>query len=230
LVVFFGAFGSGKTEVAINYAFRLQAMGERTVLVDLDTVTPFFRSREARDRLERGGVTVVAPADDLSWIDAPSLPPELPRALHQPHDAVVLDVGGDVAGARTLGSLARLFDGREYRALYVVNTRRPLTRGPEAIECSLRDIEAAARLRASGLVANTHLGARTSAAVVRRGVEITREAASRLGIRLQMVAVERRLLSAPELESFAEDVLPLELYMRPPWERPVRPPETPERP
>ena len=39
-----GNFGSGKTELALNMAFRARARGEKVTLVDIDVINPYFRS------------------------------------------------------------------------------------------------------------------------------------------------------------------------------------------
>ncbi|NLG26180.1 MAG: MinD/ParA family protein, partial [Clostridiales bacterium] len=41
-----GHYGSGKTEIALNLALKLRALGREVALVDLDIVNPFFRSAE----------------------------------------------------------------------------------------------------------------------------------------------------------------------------------------
>ena len=62
-VIISGRFGSGKTEVALNYVVRLSEMnrGTQPILIDLDIVTPYFRSREAMAEMDCHGVEVVAP-------------------------------------------------------------------------------------------------------------------------------------------------------------------------
>ena len=49
IAAFTGRFGSGKTEVSINYACGLAAAGADVALVDLDIVTPYFRSRDVAE-------------------------------------------------------------------------------------------------------------------------------------------------------------------------------------
>ena len=45
--VLVGHYGSGKTELAVNMALSL-AKSAPTMLIDLDIVNPYFRSRERR--------------------------------------------------------------------------------------------------------------------------------------------------------------------------------------
>ena len=61
IVIIVGAYGSGKTEVAINLAMHMNAQGTSVRLADLDLVNPYFRSREARHILGSLGIDVVLP-------------------------------------------------------------------------------------------------------------------------------------------------------------------------
>lgn len=81
LILFTGHFGSGKTEIAINYAIRSAQSGQKTILVDLDIVNPFFRSTEAREELEAHGVKVMSPNFASTTVDIPSLPAEIIQLL-----------------------------------------------------------------------------------------------------------------------------------------------------
>mgnify|MGYP003240578704 FL=1 len=44
--IFTGHFGSGKTEVALNFALQEKKKGEDVVIVDLDIVNPYFRTND----------------------------------------------------------------------------------------------------------------------------------------------------------------------------------------
>ena len=48
--VLIGNYGSGKSELALNFAIRAAARGDRTELLDLDMVNTYFRLTE-RDKL-----------------------------------------------------------------------------------------------------------------------------------------------------------------------------------
>ena len=47
--VFAGHFGSGKTEIAINYAIYLAKQGHKVAIVDIDIVNPYFCTRDVKD-------------------------------------------------------------------------------------------------------------------------------------------------------------------------------------
>ena len=52
MYVLIGNYGSGKTELALNFAFKAAERGERTELLDLDMVNTYFRLTE-RGRMTR---------------------------------------------------------------------------------------------------------------------------------------------------------------------------------
>jgi len=211
-----GHFGSGKTEVAIACALELAAGGERPLLLDLDVITPYFRSRDPARRLGELGVEVVAPADEWSAADLPLISGRTLTCLRsEPARSAVLDVGGD-AGAKVIASLAHYLQPGSLRALVVVNPCRPNTRTVKQVIDTVRWAERLARVQITGLVNNANLGAETSVQTVRDGLQVVQAAASELGIPVAFTAC-RAELAAP-LRAAGLTVLPLPLFMRPPWE------------
>ncbi|MFR2466245.1 MAG: hypothetical protein ACLTA1_10810, partial [Clostridia bacterium] len=76
ITILTGHFGSGKTEVSIRMALN-SCQQQKTILLDLDVVNPFFRTNEAKEVLEKRGVQVLAPRFATSQLDIPALTPEL---------------------------------------------------------------------------------------------------------------------------------------------------------
>lgn len=216
-VVFAGAFGSGKTEVAISYALAARAAGRAVSIVDLDVVTPYFRVGDYREQLERAGLRVVAPAGSLTSFELPAVPPEVAGVLRDRGRHVVLDGGGDPEGARLLAVYAELIAGRGYDLWVVVNPFRPSTSSVEEVAAQAREIEAHSQLQLTGLVANPNLGARTEMGDVQRGLELVQQAAARLRLPLPFLSLTRPLASRrpfPEVP-----VLSMDLALRLPWEQ-----------
>lgn len=58
--VLIGNYGSGKSELALNFAIRAAARGDRTELLDLDMVNTYFRLTE-RGKLVEQKETLVSP-------------------------------------------------------------------------------------------------------------------------------------------------------------------------
>jgi hypothetical protein len=217
-----GHYGSGKTEIAVNLAMALRAAGAEVGLVDLDLVKPYFRCRLARADLAAAGVRLVAPEGPRLFADLPILLPEAAAAPggSAPARRVVLDVGGADTGARVLGSLPAL-GGAGVDVLFVVNCRRPFAEDLAGLRAMLADVQAAARLRVTGLVANGHLMQETTPAVVREGLRAARALESATGVPLRFAAVLAGL--AREMEAQADGLdglplLPLTRYIRAPFE------------
>lgn len=186
--VFVGEFGSGKTELAVNYALQLRQLGHQTAVVDIDLVKPYFRTRENRALLEERGVVVVAPNRKLAHSDLPIMPEDLTRVLYQQEYQVVMDVGGGES-AIVLGQLNRKFNENPYQAWLVVNTRRPFTNTAAAVVQVCRRIEQVSRLTVSGIVSNTNLAGETTLAHIDEGLAVAEEAAGLLGVPIKWVVV-----------------------------------------
>ena len=219
-LVLVGHFGSGKTEIAVNLALALAAERPAVNLVDLDLVKPYFRCRLARDAVGPRGVRLVAPEGEYFHSDLPILMPEIAGLLQRDDQLTILDVGGDDTGARVLGALRGAIRDGQYELLLVVNARRPGTATAVATVAVLDEIEAAAHLRVTGLVSNTHLMAETTPAIVREGLALCREVTALTGRRTRFVCAEQAL--APQLSDLDAPLLPLTRHIVPPFiPRPV---------
>ncbi|WP_425061143.1 hypothetical protein SCACP_19190 [Sporomusa carbonis] len=188
IIIFVGEFGSGKTELAVNYALQLKQSGNNTAIVDIDLVKPYFRTRENHGILEENEITVIAPDSRLSHADLPILPHNLVKILAQTDIHVVIDVGGGES-AVVLGQLKRYFDQCGYEAVLVINTKRPFTSSAEGIINTLRRIEQVSRLKITSLVSNTNLGPQTTLEHVYEGLAIVEQTAGMLALPVKWVVV-----------------------------------------
>jgi RecA/RadA recombinase len=221
ITILAGHFGSGKTEITLNGALELAALGETVTLVDLDVVKPYFRSRSAREFLRQGGVDLVAPQGEFFSSDLPIILPQIRSAVMDPSRKVLLDAGGDDTGARVIGSLADVIrEGEETDFLLVLNFRRPFTPDVASAAAMIREIEATARLKVTGLVSNTHLLHLTTALIAVEGYELAAETARRVGARLAAVTVEEPLAAQVRARIPGCPVVPLRRIVRPPFEGP----------
>jgi hypothetical protein len=221
ITIIAGRFGSGKTEIAINYARRLaRKRGDhrRTALVDLDLVTPYFRSREMDEVLAPFGVTVVAPLPLSRHLDVPAITPEILGAFQRPDWAVVVDLGGDPQGARALGQYASYLRDLGYRMHFAVNPFRPFTDTVEGVRTAIRDIESTSHLHVTGLISNPNLIAETMPSIVLRGHEVVLEASQALDLPIVLVCIEDRLADELGEADFGLPVLYLKRHFYPAWE------------
>lgn len=190
--VFLGPSGSGKSEIALNLAIRAAGDGGPPVhFFDMDRTKPLFRSREARDAVERSGAVFHS---GLEFLDSPVLPDGVADLLRDGRVRCFLDMGGSVNGARSLGQCLPDAGGRT-RALYVVNVYRPFSDERSFLE-DLSAITAAARLSAPCIVSNPNLGGETTIEDVKKGHGRLLEILERNGLPLAFLAVRGSLPEA----------------------------------
>lgn len=234
LFIFTGRFGSGKSECAANFAVQL-ARGQyptatgwtRTpsffnshpALVDLDIVTPYFRTRELDETLRPMGVAVVAPAEVGRYLDLPAISPEILGAIEQRNALAVLDVGGDPQGARALGQYSPYILREAHVVYFVVNPYRPFTDTTAGIGAAIRDVERTSRLTVSALVSNPNMMDETQAELVLAGHGRVRDAACALGLPVAMLGVEAGLADAVRHEVRDVPILVIRRFFDMQWTR-----------
>ena len=159
LTLFAGHYGSGKTNIAVNYALQLAREGKKVCIADLDIVNPYFRTTDSAKELEKAGIDLISPKFANSNVDLPALPAEAYRLVEDKSSYGVMDIGGDDRGAYALGRyVPYMLKENNYRMIYVANCYRALTRtAQEALEV-MREIEAACGLTFTDIVNNSHLG------------------------------------------------------------------------
>ena len=185
MYVLIGNYGSGKTELALNFAFKAAERGERTELIDLDMVNTYFRITERGNMTRMKEIRLVSPNFACSGIETLSVPAEVASAFAMDWDTVVFDVGGDPTGANALGRYYQDFMALEPGALEVlnvVNTRRPLAGTVEKIIALQENMQRYSRLKLTGMVNNTNLSTATTEADLRDGYEIIKEVSIRTGM------------------------------------------------
>lgn len=186
VIVITGHYGSGKTSFALSLAERLADMGKKPSLVDLDIVNPYFRSYDYREQLKTRGIQVEGPVYAGMNLDIPALPAHIDGMIETADEdhPVILDVGGDDAGAAALGRyhpiLERLAKTERLSMVCTVSFLRPLTAGSDLAVQALDAIQSAARLRCTGLVNATNLAGLTDAQMVLQSVIQAGEAAQKM--------------------------------------------------
>lgn len=210
LTLFAGHYGSGKTNIAVNYAIRLARAGKKTALADLDIVNPYFRTKDSERLLQREGVDLVVSPFANSNVDFPALPKEMYAALADKSRHVVMDIGGDDRGALALGRWADdIKKSGDYEMLAVVNAARPLTSTPADTVETLREIERASTIAFTGIVNNTNLGPQTSVRYILSSVAYAEKIAEEMGVPVKFTCCEKSL--AEKTEGKIADIFPLDI-------------------
>lgn len=164
LTIFAGHYGSGKTNLAVNYALHLKTKGYPVKIADLDIVNPYFRTKDSEQELKAADIQLISPAYANSNVDLPALPQELYSLVQRRDFHAVLDVGGDDRGAYALGRYTPyILEENDYRMVFVANFYRPLTQTPEEAMEVMREIEMACGIRFNCIVNNSNLGNDTTA-------------------------------------------------------------------
>ena len=210
ITLFAGHYGSGKTNIAVNYALLLAREGKRAAIADLDIVNPYFRTKDSARELEEAGVALISPQFASSNVDLPALPAEAYRLVQDKDLYAVMDIGGDDRGAYALGRyVPYIREEGDYRMVFVANFSRPLTRTPEEALEVMREIEAACALPFTDIVNNTNLAHETTSETVLHGLGLTEQLSELSGLPVWLTTAEERV--AAELAGRLSEVLPMRL-------------------
>ena len=183
LTLFAGHYGSGKTNIAVNYAVLLAKEGKKVCIGDLDIVNPYFRTADSKKVLEEAGVTLISPQFANSNVDLPALPAEAYRLVEDKGIYGIMDIGGDDRGAYALGRYVPAIKAENnYRMVFVANCYRPLTRTPEEALEVMKEIETACGLAFTDIVNNANLGPETTPETVLSAVSYMEELSKLSGL------------------------------------------------
>lgn len=208
-----GHYGSGKTNVALNIAYRLKQQTDNVAIADLDIVNPYFRTKDSKEELKNRGIKLIASEYAGTNVDIPAMPQEMYSLTDDTSITAVIDVGGDDRGALALGRIApKIVEENNYEMLLVINKFRPLTPDAESTIEVLREIEAAGKIKFTSIVNNSNLGAETTAEDVIGSVDYANRVSQLTGLPVKCTSVNESLYS--ELEGKIENLLPLKLQTK----------------
>ncbi len=210
LTLFAGHYGSGKTNIAVNYAIHLAKKHLQVCIADLDIVNPYFRTADSARELEQAGIQLISPQYANSNVDLPALPAASYRLVEDKSIYGVMDIGGDDRGAYALGRYVPYIKAENnYRMVFVANACRPLTRTPdEALEV-MREIESACGLAFTDIVNNTNLASETTPQTVLDSLDYIATLSELSGLPVFATTVHADLL--PALCDKIPNIFPLRL-------------------
>ena len=216
--VFAGHYGSGKTNVAVNYALWLKNFEQNASVADLDIVNPYFRTKDSAKVLEKSGIKLISSEFANSNVDTPALPGEIYSVFDDKSVYSVLDVGGDDRGALALGRyVPRLLEENNYEFLFVINKFRFLTKDAGSTIEVMREIEEASKLRFTAIVNNSNIGEETTKEDVLSSAKYANEVSALTGLEIKMTTVKSDLYDS--LKDEIINVQPIDLYVRQSWLR-----------
>lgn len=214
--IFAGHYGSGKTNIAINYALYLKKHEDKVVIADLDIVNPYFRTKDSEETLEANGVKLISSEFADSNVDLPALPAEVYSITENKELFGVLDVGGDDRGALALGRYVPFIEAENnYEMFFVVNKYRPLTRDAKSTIEVMREIEEAAKVKFTAIINNSNIGTETRAEDIENSAAYAEEISKLTGIPVAYTAVRADLADKVNVKN----ILPIEIYVTQSWQR-----------
>ena len=210
LTLFAGHYGSGKTNIALNYARWLKQQGLPVTIADLDIVNPYFRTKDSEAALRAEGIGLICSEFANSNLDVPAMPKEIYALVDDPTQYGVLDIGGDDRGALALGRyVPAILEENDFDMLAVVNRSRPLTRTVDDTIEVLREIEIACGLPFTGIVNNTNLGPLTQPDDILASLRYAEELSQVTGLPVKMTCAKDSLCQS--LNGRVENLFPLSL-------------------
>ncbi len=220
ITIYFGYYGSGKTELSLLKAFSLSKKGYKVTLVDLDIVNPYFRSGEQKDILNAEGIKVIRPNFEGTNVAIPSLPGEINSVFVDKSSRVIFDVGGSQTGAAAIGRYSNLIKKDDFKTFLVVNVLRPFSSTANEITDMAKEISGRSRLSINYLINNTNAAYDTTPDMVEKGQIVIESAAKLMHVKLSNIfALEKVIkeLSPKFIQKYDNMIKPIKLRMRPEW-------------
>jgi hypothetical protein len=208
-----GQSGCGKTNLSINLAIDAAAEGHFVTLVDLDIVNPYFRSSGYAEALAKKGIQIIGPVFTASGSDLPMLSPEV-SSIFYGTGMVIIDVGGDAAGATALGRYAQKVKMLDYELLFVINMYRSINVSADGALALLREIEGACGLKATAVVNNSHLMWETTTGVIADSLVFAQAVSEISGLPIRFTTIPK---GGNVQNVDYGDVYPVDIYVRQPW-------------
>ncbi len=210
VTLFAGHYGSGKTNIAVNYAKHLKSQFDKVSIVDLDIVNPYFRTKDSAEDFKKLGIELVCSAYANTNLDIPALPKEIYGAVADKFSKLVMDIGGDDVGAVALGRyVPQIKEENNYNMLYVANCYRPLSKTPEDTLEIIKEIEASSSLPFTAIVNNSNLGVATTKETVLNSLEYAEKLSKISNLPIYMTTVDERLFD--ELKGEISSLFALQL-------------------
>lgn len=212
ITIICGHYGSGKTELAVNLAILNQV----NMLIDLDIVNPYFRSRELKEVLEENAInTISSPLENSIGSDLPYLSSKIFLPFNDKSIKAIFDVGGNDIGARVLRQFEKMIDPSEVDVLLVVNIYREETDSASKIMKMIRSIEGSSGLKVTGLINNSNYLRNTTPENILKGEKEITIVENQLGLQIVYTGIYE-LIDYKNYQ-FKGEVIPLKLYLRNSW-------------
>lgn len=211
--VFIGEAGSGKSEIAINFAVKISKFSDKQVhFFDMDQTKAIFRARDIKEEIESENVIF---HHEEQYFDAPTLVGGVREKLSNNNTCVVMDVGGNHIGARMIGGFAPFINNKNTIVFFVINPYRPWSKDTLSVDATLSSILRVSHIKKVNIINNPNLGYTTTPREVIEGNEKIKAIIGEY-IQSDFLCVKEDLY-----EEIANKVdiplIPIKLYIPYPW-------------
>lgn len=211
ITIISGHYGSGKSEVAINLAI----LNNINMIIDLDIVNPYFRSREVEEVLKNYNIELVSsPLKNALGSDLPFLSGRIFAPFHNKNIKAIYDLGGDGVGAKVFRQFDDFSkDGVDH--FMVVNIYRDQTSSKDKIIKCINQIEGASGVKITGLINNSNLLKETTEENILMGQNILLEVAKETKLPIVFTMVKEGI--KVNKEKINNKTVSLKIFLRKDW-------------
>ena len=200
--LFCGHYGSGKTNIAVNYALYIKSLGFDVSIADLDIVNPYFRTKDSEEELRKAGVELISLPFANSSVDLPALPAEAYGLVQRRDRYAVFDIGGDDRGAYALGRYTPyIIEENDFDMFFVANFYRPLTRTPEEAFGVMQEIQSACAIPFTGIINNSNIGEMTTGEDIEKTVPLVNRLSELSGLPVAFTCADERIKDVTNCEN-----------------------------
>lgn len=218
--IFTGHYGSGKTEVSVNYALQLSRLRNKKIaFADMDIVNPYFRSREVKETLNKSHIRTMDSSVNTS-VELPSIPAEMYTPFQDKSYEYIIDLGGNDVGLAVLGRYQEYLNKEAFDFFMVVNAYRPDTDSVKHILFEKKKLEAVSGYNVTGLINNTNLVRETKFSDILYGDTLLKEVSRETGVPIKYTTYMKQVIpqfSPEEKRKLSGELLPLLGLLRQSW-------------
>lgn len=212
--IFLGEAGSGKSEIAVNWALALSNLGKPPRFFDLDQTKPLFRSRTLAGLLRKHQIVI----DECRQVlDAPTLPTAVVDRICEVGVYAVLDIGGNERGAKCIGQFAEAWS-ESCAAYIVINYYRPFSDQQYNLLRTMEEVAATARVKEVKIISNPNFGAETTFTDIKNGHNCLTTILRNTNYEIAMLAVPDVLVTDAKREFSGMQIIGINRYITTPWE------------
>ena len=214
ITIITGHYGSGKSEFSVNFAIQKKL----NMLIDLDIVNPYFRSRELADLLDKNNIKSIASTLEHSLgSDLPYVSPLMYTPFRNDTVSAIIDLGGNDVGATLVRQFVKEVDMTETDFLSVVNIYRPDTSSVRGIVSMVRSIEGKSGLAVTGLINNSNLLEATTIETITDSIDIVQAAAEELHIPIVYTSLAEKFVPLLPEDPRCGEIISLAMHLRKKW-------------